>query len=46
MSFYTTQHELYCGIDLHAKRMYTCVVDGKGNTVFHRNLKTRPEDRA
>ena len=44
MNYYTAQHELYCGIDLHAKRMYTCVVDGKGNTVFHRNLKTRPED--
>ena len=38
MSFYNIQHELYCGIDLHAKRMYTCIVDGEGKTVFHKNL--------
>ncbi len=41
MNFYMRQHELYCGIDLHAKRMYACVVDRDGVTVLHRNLKTR-----
>ena len=43
MTFYTKQHELYCGIDLHAKRMYACIVDQGGKTLFHRNLKTQPE---
>jgi len=42
MAYYNTQHELYCGIDLHAKRMYACVVDRDGQTVLHRNLKTEP----
>ena len=44
MSFYNIQHELYCGVDLHAKRMYTCIVDGEGKTVFHKNLHSRPRD--
>ena len=44
MTFYTKLHELYCGIDLHAKRMYACVLDHRGQTLFHRNLKTRPQD--
>ena len=44
MNYYKQQHELYCGIDLHAKRMYACVVDHAGNKHFHRNLKTRPQD--
>ncbi len=44
MNFYTTQHELSCGIDLHAMRMYVCVVDGCGNILFHRNLKTQSEE--
>lgn len=43
MAFYTKQHEFYCGIDLHAKRMYFCIVSQAGEVVFHRNLKTQPE---
>jgi hypothetical protein len=26
MRFYTKQHQYYCGIDLHARRMYTCAL--------------------
>lgn len=43
MNCYLRQHELYCGIDLHAKRMYTCVLRQDGEIVFHRNLKTQPD---
>ena len=43
MRFYTQQHKHYCGIDLHARKMYVCIVDNKGKTKFHRNLKTDPE---
>ena len=25
MRFYTPQHPLYCGIDLHARTMYLCI---------------------
>jgi len=37
MRFYTDQHRYYCGIDLHARRMYICIVDGEGKIRVHRN---------
>jgi transposase len=43
MRFYTTQHQFYCGIDLHAQAMYVCILDQKGAIMLHRNLKTNPE---
>jgi transposase len=43
MRFYKRQHEFYCGIDLHAKSMYICLVNQVGETLVHRNLPTRPE---
>ena len=27
MRFYTQQHQYYCGIDLHARSMYLCIMD-------------------
>jgi hypothetical protein len=30
MRFYTQQHKHYCGIDLHARMMYLCVLDAAG----------------
>ena len=44
MRFYTDQHKFYCGIDLHARSMYLCILDQEGNTMFHRNCKTTPDD--
>jgi hypothetical protein len=26
MRLYTTQHPLYCGIDLHARMLYVCIL--------------------
>jgi transposase len=43
MKFYTQQHKYYCGIDLHARKMYVCVLDQKGKTRLHQNFKTDPE---
>jgi len=43
MQFYTKQHKFYCGIDLHAKKMYACILDEKGEIREHRNMKTNPE---
>ena len=37
MKFYTKQHAYYCGIDLHAKTMYACVLDSKGKIVAQMN---------
>jgi len=30
MKFYTQQHRYYCGIDLHARTMYLCVLNQQG----------------
>ena len=27
MRFYDGQHRFYCGVDLHTKRMYLCILD-------------------
>ena len=32
MRFYTNQHRYYCGIDLHARRMYICILNGDGES--------------
>jgi len=43
MKFYTKQHKFYCGIDLHTKKMYICILDSEGNTLIHRNMFTNRE---
>jgi transposase len=43
MNFYTQHHKHYCGIDLHAKAMYVCILDQQGNKLVHKNLPTTPE---
>jgi len=40
MRFYTKQHKFYCGIDLHAKKMYVCILDESGEIRLHRNITT------
>jgi|TARA_B100000959_G_scaffold242632_1_gene265395 transposase len=46
MRFYNTTHQHYCGIDLHAKSMYVCIINHDGETVLHCNMKTEPEHLA
>jgi hypothetical protein len=43
MRFYTKQHQHYCGIDLHARTMYVCIMDQAGKILVHRDLKTSPD---
>jgi transposase len=43
MRFYTKQHKFYCGIDLHARTMYLCILNQDGKIVLHRNMKAAPE---
>jgi len=43
MRFYTSHHAHYCGIDLHAKTMYLCLLDREGQVQLHENLRSRPE---
>jgi transposase len=43
MRFYTQQHQFYCGIDLHARSMYVCIVNPEGEIMLHRNMKASPD---
>ena len=43
MNFYTQQHKHYCGIDLHAKAMYVCILDQHGTKLVHKNLPPTAE---
>ena len=43
MRFYTNQHRYYCGIDLHARSMYVCILDPRGQILLHRNMPCAPE---
>ena len=38
MKYYTSTTEFNCGIDLHAREMYVCVMDRQGNKVVHTNI--------
>lgn len=44
MRFYTTTHQYYCGIDLHARVMYLCIISSEGDVVLHKNMKASPEN--
>ena len=43
MHFYKGAHTFYCGVDLHARTMFTHVLDHAGVTVFARDLPARPD---
>jgi transposase len=38
MRFYQQPHQFYCGVDLHARTMYLCIVDDAGAILLHQNL--------
>jgi transposase len=42
MNFYAKQHRFYCGIDLHARSMYLCILDQAGENLLHQNLPAEP----
>ena len=44
MRFYNGQHRFYCGVDLHTKRMYLCILDHEGNKLLHRNVRAKPRE--
>jgi transposase len=43
MRCYTKPHKFYCGIDLHARSMYLCVLNQEGEILLHQNMKAGPE---
>jgi len=38
MKYFTSTTEFNCGIDLHARQMYICVMDRQGNKLVHCNI--------
>ena len=42
MRFYNQPHRHYCGIDLHVKTMYVCILDASGQVLVHRNVAATP----
>jgi len=43
MRFYTESHQRDCGVDLHARTMYVCILDAGGQVLLHRNFACDPE---
>ncbi len=43
MRFYKGQHRYYCGIDLHARTLYLCVLDSQGEVRLHKRLRCERE---
>lgn len=43
MNFYNNMHPYYCGIDLHARSLYVCILDQEGNTCVHKEIPANPE---
>lgn len=39
MKFYTCKTEYSCGIDLHSRQMFMCLMDSKGNKLVHTNIE-------
>jgi len=40
---FSKTHQHSCGIDLHARTMYVCILDREGQVLLHRNLPCDPE---
>lgn len=43
MRFYNNSHPFYCGIDLHARSLYVCILDDLGDTVLHKEISAKPQ---
>src|SRR5262245_66351914 len=42
MRFYNQPHRFYCGVDLHARTLALCILDGDGHVVFHDSIAATP----
>ncbi len=42
MRFYTRQHRHDCGVDLHVKMMYLCILNAAGEVLLHRKVPSAP----
>jgi transposase len=42
MRFYNQAHRFYCGVDLHTRSKYLCILDQAGNIVVHQEIACNP----
>jgi len=45
MRFYKPTTKYCCGVDLHSRNIYVCVVDRDGDIHCHRSLRSNPPRR-
>ena len=43
MNFYTNTHPYYCGIDLHTRLLYVCIIDNENNILVHEKIDDSPD---
>ena len=43
MEYAKIESKYYCGIDLHSRSQYICIIDEKGKKQYHKNLQNSPE---
>lgn len=43
MNFYKQSHRYYCGVDLHSRTLYLCIVGQDGVILLHRSLPCDPD---
>lgn len=43
MNFYNNTHPFYCGIDLHARILYVCILDQEGKNLVHKEISADPD---
>ena len=44
MRFYNNAHPYYCGIDLHARLLYVCIIDSYGEVIVHKKIGADKND--
>ena len=43
MNLYNNMHPYYCGIDLHARLLYVCIIDQAGEVCVHKEIPADPD---
>jgi len=43
MRFYNNMHPYVCGIDLHARSLYVCIIDQQNKVILHKEIPAKPE---
>ncbi len=43
MNFYNNMHPYYCGIDLHARTLYVCIINQEGVICVHKEIPANPQ---